>query len=95
MEQAPITTNSDAPTSSNTKIQRNKKLIITLGLFGVIITVAIVYLFAVSSKKSSITSENKTSSEIKPKTEYKNPFDKSTQYVNPFDSYKNPFDQLK
>ena len=25
------------------------------------------------------------------KSEYKNPFDKSTQYVNPFDSYKNPF----
>ena len=25
------------------------------------------------------------------KSEYKNPFNKSTQYVNPFDQYKNPF----
>ena len=94
MEQPPITTNFDTITS-NTKTQRNKKLIIAIGLFGIIVIILIVSLFTMSSKKSSPTSENKTSSEIKPKTEYKNPFDKNTQYVNPFSGYKNPFDQLK
>lgn len=29
------------------------------------------------------------------KTDYKNPFDKTTQYVNPFAGYKNPFDTLR
>lgn len=29
------------------------------------------------------------------KTEYKNPFEKSTQYVNPFDQYKSPLANLK
>ena len=29
------------------------------------------------------------------KSEYKNPFDKSTQYVNPFDQYKSPLVNLK
>lgn len=28
---------------------------------------------------------------VSPKSEYKNPFEKSTQYVNPFETYKNPF----
>lgn len=95
MKQSQITANPTVITSSNTKTQGNKKLIIALGLFGVIIVIAIVFLFAMSSKKSSSTSENKASSVIKPKTEYKNPFDKNTQYVNPFSGYKNPFDQLK
>ena len=91
MEQSPITTNPDTLTTSNTKTQGNKKLIITVGLFSIIVIIAIIALITMSSKKSSPTSENKTSSEIKPKTEYKNPFDKKTQYVNPFDTYKNPF----
>lgn len=29
------------------------------------------------------------------KTDYQNPFDKSTQYVNPFSDYKNPFDAIE
>ncbi len=41
------------------------------------------------------TSQQTQSSTVATKTEYKNPFDKSTQYVNPFSEYKNPFDSLK
>ncbi len=29
------------------------------------------------------------------KSEYQNPFDKSSQYTNPFSGYRNPFDALK
>ncbi|MDO8429200.1 MAG: sporulation protein YjcZ [Candidatus Daviesbacteria bacterium] len=32
---------------------------------------------------------------VDPKSEYKNPFDKTSQYVNPFSDYKNPIDDLK
>lgn len=94
MEQSPITTNSDILTGSNTKIQNNKKLIIAVGLVGVIIVITIVFLFTMSSKKSSPDSENKTTnnatsnSAIQLKTKYKNPFDKNSQYDNPFENLK-------
>lgn len=30
-----------------------------------------------------------------PQTQYKNPFENSTEYQNPFTEYQNPFDNLK
>lgn len=95
METSPITTNSDILTGLDVKKQKNKKLIIAVGLVGAIVAIAIAVLLTMSLKKPSLTSENKTASEIQLKTEYQNPFDKKTQYVNPFSGYKNPFDQLK
>lgn len=95
MENSPITTNADVLTSPDVKKQKNKKLIIAVGLVGIIIVIAAVSLLITSFRKPSSTSENKTASEIQLKTEYQNPFDKKTQYVNPFSGYKNPFDQIK
>lgn len=94
MENSPITTNADVLESLDIKKQRNKRLIIVVGLFAAIIVIIAIALLTASLKKP-LTSENKTASEIQLKTEYQNPFDKKTQYVNPFSGYKNPFDQLK
>lgn len=67
------------------KSLKNKKLIIITGLFGAIVLIAIASLFVMSSKKPSKTTSN---SEIKLKTEYQNPFDRSTRYTNPFENLK-------
>ncbi len=43
----------------------------------------------------SFQSEKSKEAKIGLKSEYSNPFDKSSQYVNPFAVYKNPFDSVK
>ena len=55
-------------------------------------TILIYQTFQNSSKKISKQSETLS---VALKTEYQNPFDKSTQYQNPFNDYHNPFDELK
>lgn len=40
-------------------------------------------------------SQEEAASEVKPQTEYENPFDRSTQYVNPFEENKSPFNSLQ
>lgn len=46
-------------------------------------------------KSASAPTGSSEEAQVELKTEYQNPFDKSTQYENPFSEYQNPFDQLK
>jgi len=49
-----------------------------------------------SNQLSSLDDEKVVSEpSITLKTQYQNPFDKTSQYVNPFAETKNPFDALK
>lgn len=74
---------------------RNKKVLMGLPLFILLIGVVFVLLVRFRIIPDPFPLQNITFLKLGPqvsiKTEYKNPFDKKTQYVNPFDTYKNPF----
>ncbi len=74
---------------------RKNLLIFLFPIFAILFLVGAISLVVLNSKESKKTAEPAKATTIAPRTEYKNPFDKTAQYVNPFSSYKNPFDNLK
>lgn len=52
---------------------------------------ALVYFGVIKNPLSKLPIIGQKGANVSLKSEYKNPFNKSTQYVNPFDTYKNPF----
>lgn len=74
-------------------------ILLILPIVVVVIVIIGVVLFSKGTVKIPGKSALQTTSSAEPqvelKTEYQNPFDKSTQYENPFSEYQNPFDQLK
>lgn len=68
-------------------IERRKYLFFLLVVS--VLTLVIVVLLKMPSSPIQKIYQKKPTVEIK--SQYKNPFDKSTQYVNPFEKYKNPF----
>ncbi|GEM_PF-1916008 len=73
--------------------------VVILPLLAVLVlSIGILLYFLVVKGKvstSSIPVLSKNEGKVTLKSEYDNPFDKSSQYVNPFNQYKNPFDKLK
>lgn len=68
-------------------IERRKYLVVLL-VVSVLALVLVILLKIPSSPLQKIYQKKQT---VEIKSQYKNPFDKSTQYVNPFEKYKNPF----
>ena len=60
-------------------------LVIGAAIFG------LVYFGIIKNPFSKLPIIGQKQPSVSLKSEYKNPFNKSTQYVNPFDTYKNPF----
>lgn len=61
-----------------------------------VIAMAVVYFYVRTGEVPAIPLiSNKKPSSVEIKTEYSNPFDRSTQYVNPFEEFKSPFTVLQ
>lgn len=91
------TNSSELQSNSSSHPDKNKKLIVLLFSFSILIIVLGIVLAYTSSNERNLSTIPGTTTKpnVLVKTEYENPFDKSAQYVNPFSSYKNPFDTLK
>lgn len=67
-------------------------LFLPLLLILIVIAAAIYFIFFnKNSNLPNFTNLQKKEPVVAVKTEYKNPFKKTSQYVNPFDQYKSPF----
>lgn len=73
-------------------------IVVILAVIVVLIAGVILYTQGIVKLPGKSTSSGSSTSDdvqVELKTEYENPFDKSTQYENPFSDYQNPFNELK